>query len=238
MKKQSMSLIEIIIGISLMTILAAISINVMHSLTSKDTDIIKFKHVYATVSEVIYELKNDASMYPAGGFANLQERSYTGEVKKYGGAAKFSRLFKSKFNIFKNDVKISFSTDIPYILVYNKTDKKDKYITKKELNCFLDNKGVLYCPPVTSFTNKEKLLSIYIPVYINKIKISSDSIVSTNNRSTGLDKAIFFEIEKNGKINIPTVISNNDKYIINCYDSNYNEYNHCKAIEKMQDFDF
>ena len=238
MKKQSMTLIEIIIGISLMTVLAAISINVMHSFVSKDTDIIKFKHVYATVSEVIYELKNDASMYPAGYFANIQERSYTGETKKYGGETKFLRLFKSKFNIFKNDVKINFSNDIPYILVRNAIDNKEKYITKKELNCFLDNKGVLYCPPVTTFTNKETLLSIYLPVYINKINITDNPIDSTGNRSVGLDKAIFFEIEKNGKINIPTVVSNNDKYIINCYDPEYNEYNHCKAIEKMQDFDF
>ncbi len=238
MKKLSMTLIEIIIGISLMTILAAISINVMHSFVSKDTDIIKFKHVYATVSEVIYELKNDTSMYPAGGFAYTQDRSYTGETKKYGGEAKFSRLFKSKFNIFKNDIKINFSDEIPYILVHNQIDKKDKYITKKRLNCFLDNKGILYCPPVTAFTNKETLLSIYVPVYINKINISGNLINSTDNRSVGLNKAIFFEIEKNGKINIPTVISNNDKYLINCYDSNYNEYNHCKAIEKMQDFDF
>ena len=230
MKKTSMTLIEIIIGISLMTLLAAISINVMHSFVSKDTDIIKFKHVYATVSEAIYELKNDASMYPAGGFANLQERSYIGESKKYGGKTKFSRLFKSKFNIFKNEV--------PYTLVNNASNNKDKYVTKKELKCFLDNKGVLYCPPIIEIDSSDKLVSIYIPVYVNKINISGNQINASNNLSVGLDKAIFFEIEKNGKINIPTTVSNNDDYIINCYDYNYNDYSHCKAIEKMQDFDF
>lgn len=235
-----MTLVEIIIGISLMTLLAAITINVLHSLTSRDTDILKFKYVYAAVSEAVFVLKNDTVMYPAANvFRDKQQKSYLNDPNKYGGDTKFKKLFKSKFNVFQ-DVKFTMTNEngeniqAPFVYVYDRDLNENKFIQSSDMDCFLDNKGVLYCPPSLINNKNQTLLSIYLPVYINKINISDIKNNKLNSASVSVDKAIFFEIESNGKINIPAQVSN----IINCYEYEYNKYNHCKAIEKMADLDF
>ena len=107
MKKSATTLVEILIAMTLMIVLTVICMTGLRVFVSKDTDIVKFKHVYGSVSAAVYELINDVIMYPsAKGFADTSEHSYNEETKVYGGEDKFKKLFKSKFNIFNNDVVI------------------------------------------------------------------------------------------------------------------------------------
>lgn len=231
MKKKSMTLTEIIIGISLMTVLATITITTVQSYMTQDTDLMKFKHVYATVSEVIYELKNDSIMYSdaSKGFGDTSSKSYPSESKIFGGKEKFKKLFKSKFNIYKNDMNVNcYNEAYPVLNLYNKQTQSEEITYNSKLVCFIDNKGIMYCPPLINFDSKKySLTSFFIPVYINKINLD-------NPNTYGVSKTIFFEISKKGKINLPATVGS----IVDCHDKKYNEYMHCRVIDKMTDLDF
>lgn len=245
MKKTATTLMELLTAMVLMVALTVVSITSLRVFVAKDTDIVKFKHLYGSVSAAVYELINDIIMYPSGGFANTTATHYYEETKEYGGKDKFKKLFKSKFNIFHNNIDIDFGVDVP--LAYKKTTitsdpQKEtfEFTVSKKVSCFIENKGFTYCPPETPeyyHKNKtiEQLESIYLPVFVSKIDTKT---VDSIKKSATLDKAIFIKIDNDGKIEIPLIVKNNKNEVINCTKRSFNSYSHCKVIEKMEDMDF
>lgn len=230
MKKYAMSIAEILIAMTFISILSVVAMNGLRVFINRDTDVTKFKHAFATISEIVYQMKNDTYMYPnAIGFADTNSHTYTDTNKTYGGGSKFRRLFASKFNIMEKDKKITLDVSVP-LVKYKNASNNEVYTTSNKLNCFIENKGFMYCPPDT--TENGTLVSIYLPVYINKI---SDN----DNVSTGITKTIFVQIHKNGKLDIPPIIQNSSSTkIIDCTNKNYNDYNHCKILATMTNVSF
>jgi len=247
MRKYAMTLAEILIAMTLIVLLTVVCINTLHVNVGQDTDIMKFRHAYGSVSKVVYELKNDVTMYPdtVSGFADLSAKQYYNDPVVYSGEDKFKNLFKSKFNVYKTlNIKINSNTSesLKIPATRNKTDDSDyTYKTldgsdKQKIECFLDNKGFMFCPPIISDSlDTLKEIKIYVPVYINKIDSSSANSLAA---STGIDKAIFIEIDKKGQIDIPPVIQNGSEAIIDCHLEEQNSYNHCRVINKIADMDF
>ena len=231
MKKLAMSALEVLIAMSLMIAATVLGMNILHIYINKDTDVAKFKHAFASLSEVIYAIKNDSFMYTnTYYFADLSPHNYLGENITYGGEDKFKKLFTSKFNVLEKDVEVQFDKDVP-LIKYTDKDGKEAYKTSKKITCFIENKGFMFCPPKTTFGEDEKLEAIYIPVYINKIDNTSSS--------KGIDKAIFVEVGVKGKIEIlPDIKSDSDTKVLDCTEKKYNDYNHCKVLDKMMDMDF
>ena len=232
MKKFAISALEVLIAMSLIVAASVLCINTLHIYINKDTDVAKFKHAFSTLSEVIYSLKTDTSMYPkTTGFAYLDETTYANENRSYGGEDKFQKLFMSKFNVYKNDLDITYSDFVPLIKIkdgsgnifYNKT---------KKVKCFIENKGFMFCPPKTTFEAPYELVSIFIPLYVNKIDLA-------DYKTTDIKKAIFVEVSATGKIELqPVVKYEENKVVIDCTNKDYNKYSHCKVLDKMLDMDF
>jgi len=223
MKKYAMSLAEVLTAMIMVATLSVVGMNTLKTFLHKDNDVMKFKHQFGTVSEVIYALKNDSIMYPDG-LQNTTTYKYPGEEKSYGGTEKFRKLFKSKFNVMEDNINVSLSSCFP-LYIENGT-----YKSETSIKCFIDNKGFTFCPPSTPTSGK--LESLFIPVYFNKVD-------TTKSNTLGVDKAVFIQVFRNGKIDVPiTVQCDSSRKIIDCTNKNYNNYNHCKALDKMTDMNF
>ena len=206
--------------------LPVVSITGLRVVVSRDTDIVKFKHLYGTLSAVVYELINDTVMYPdASGLAYTTSKTYFDTQKTYGGKEKFKKLFKSKFNIYQDNIQIKPGGDIP--LYTDKISKQCAYSTT--ITCFTDNKGFTYCPPDTPeyIRGVRELETIYLPVFVSKVDTKNLT------KYANIKKVVFVEIGRNGKIDVPPVVKN----LVDCHKQAYNEYNHCKVIDKMEDMD-
>ena len=212
MRKTAFTLAELLIAMSVMGILGLIAINTLPIFIKEDSDLIKYKQVLGTVSEVVYRLKNDDAMYPnMSGFADISEGHYVGETKTYSGPSKFRKLFKSKFNVFEDNIKFNDSNigNVPAFEYYNEGDKKDirvQSVDFSELHCYTDNKSITYCLPDTV---GGILNALYIRVYLNSIN-PDDKTTYDNSR------AIYFKILKTGKIMVPPIIPSADGNIIDC----------------------
>ena len=233
MKKYAMTSLEVLIAMSLVVAATLLGINSLRVYINKDTDISKFKHAFGSLSEAIYSMKHDSLMYPkeAKGFEDTDTYTYVDDNISYGGTTKFKNLFTSKFNVLENNVQITFSQSVP-LIKYEDESKNVLYKTSKKLDCFIENKGFMLCPPEISLGSKEKLVSIYVPVYVNQIN-------TEDSNTTDINKAIFVEIYKRGKIDIPASVEYypNSK-IIDCTNKEYNSYSQCKILDKMTDIDF
>ena len=231
MKKHAMTTLEVIIAMGLIAAAAMLSLNTLYAYINKDTDIIKFKHAFTTISEVVSALKNDSVMYPtAFCFKNMETKGYMGENATYGGEDKFRKLFISKYNVLENNIKVKFDSIVP-LIKYKDNSNNELYKTSNTINCFLENKGFVLCPPPTNIGKNEELASIYIPVYVNNTDEDKGSL--------GLDKAIFVEVGYDGKIELPPIVEYYPKRaVIDCTDKNFNSYTHCKVLDKMMDTDF
>lgn len=203
-----MTVLEVLIAISIMAVISALGMNVLRVHMGRDTDITKFKHAFATLSEVVYSLKNDASMYPTSkGFADMSKyTSYANNEnasdsgKEYAGSAKFKKLFTSKFNVLERDVSVDFGTKTSVPLIrYEDTDENEHFKNAKKIKCFIENKGFMFCPPETDITSSDSLTYIYVPMYVSKIDIN-------DNDTMGIKKAVFVEISNTGKIEIPALV--------------------------------
>ena len=233
MKKFAMSTLEVLIALSLIAAATVLGMNTLHIYINKDTDIVKFKHAFATFSEVIVSLKADTCMYP-----NIKGFAYTdvpdnciNKNDSFNNKNKFKKLFSSKFNILENNVELSLSSQVP-VIKYENSSNSGLYKINNKIKCFVENKGFMFCPPETVLGSNEKLLSIYVPVYINKIDLD-------NSKTWDINKAIFIEVAKNGKLEIPPVIEYYpNRAIIDCTKKEYNNYSHCKVLDKMLDVEF
>lgn len=243
MKKNAMSLAEILLAMTIMGVLTIISIRTLKVNIGTDTNVMKFKHAYATFSQVIYELRNDAAMYPdlSNGFANTEKRTYPMETKKdgegnlksYEGETKFKELFKSKFSIFQNNINIGFDKSIP-LAEYEDNSGNIEHTKEKTISCFMENKGFVYCPPdFTETYSSKKLSAIYVPLYVNKIDLNQS-------KTTDMTKIVFIKVYKTGKIELPIKVPDKgtSEVIIDCSDVRMNSYNHCKSITKARDLNF
>ena len=232
MKKEAYTIIEILITMVIIAVTAILAMNSIRVYLNRDTDIIKFKHAFATLSNVIGDLKKDTVMYPKStGFADMTAKKYPNENITYSGAEKFKQLFTSRFNILEGNINIKFDNNVP--LIKYTTESTEDYTSSKTINCFMENKGLVFCPPSTQVpVNNGFISSIYIPMYINKIEPS-------NSTTTELDKVIFIEVTNTGKIEIPPIVEyQKNKTIIDCTNKNYNNYSQCKVLDKLTDVDF
>lgn len=228
MKLKAISLFEIIFVMTLMTVLSIFAITT-YKANTPDQDIVKFKQIYGTVSTVVDSIVSNPAYYPdASGFLNREPAiiSSTG-VTVDNKQEKFSKIFKSYFNILEDN-----SVTINYTPLYSKTTVT--YISKTK--CFTDNRAITYCPPILSAT--AAFDNIYLRIHMNEAFEIKD--------------ALFFEITKNGKLTLPTRIPNTGKCVyaldgsatancsakgdfnlINCGDISYSNYMQCKILESL-----
>ena len=228
MKKNALTVLEILIAMSLMVVASYISISTLKVYINKDTDIVKFKHAFGSLSEVIYDLKNDTCAYPmTNSFQDTVIHPGCDNMNdSYTASNKFKKLFTSKFNVLKNNIDITLDSAIP-IIKYMDSSNTEYYETNTKIKCFIENKGFMFCPPEINLTSPNKLKAIYIPVYVNKID-------TDNSKTTDIEKAMIVEVDYSGKIEIPAIVGS----VIDCTNKAYNNYNHCKALDKMMSTEF
>lgn len=237
MKKTAMTTLEVLIAMSLMVAVTILSVNTLKTYINKDTDIAKFKQAFSTLSQVIYSLRTDTAMYPQKGFEYTNPTYYFNEEERvYSGEDKFKKLFMSKFNVFETK-EITFSSNVP-LLKFENRDGDVFYKVSNKINCFVENKGFMFCPPTTVFEETFEYSYIYIPLYVNKIDFSDST-------TTDIKKAIFTEVKTTGEIEVPPIIYNapvaiggQSNKLIDCTNKEFNDYNHCKVLDKMLDTDF
>ena len=216
MIKKALSYAELMIAMTLILVLTTLTIKGLKIFIKKDTDLMKYKPVLGTISEAVYQLVNDPVMYPTRrGFANLNPGQYEDDEKVYEGPSKFRKLFKSKFNVLEHNVKFS-DNSVGKVPAYKYTEKNDedniekvKSVNFNELNCFIENRGVMYCLPDIDVKNDENLTSVFVRTYFNAVDV---------NRQVTFDntKAIYFEILANGKVVFPPTVKTDNDIIINC----------------------
>lgn len=210
MKKQAMTMAEIIIAMTLITALSVIAINTFKA-GIPDSDMIKFKHTYGTIASLISQVLENRDLYPdANGFANTTSVTMRKTGKTYAGSTKFRDAFKEKINILEDNITIS-ETSIP--LYEQKVSGGTKLVTAKSVDCFKNNSGVTFCPPTTPENNS--LHKIYLRVHVNE--------------NTDIQNAIYFIIHANGKIEFPTSIDGK----FNCLDKSFNNYYQCAVIASL-----
>ena len=239
MKKFGLTLIEVLVAISLITVLSGIICRNLGYFLKGDTNLFKFKQVLGTVSEVVNRLSNEH--YYGYDFSDTRSVNYINKV--FEGKNKFRKLFKTYFNVNITKAKteqIFGNNSIGKVPIYscsveNSNGDKEEKITAvdfSELDCFTDNKSITYCMGDTPVPPPEQPpcsnLHIFLRVYLNPI--IKDDVSTFENK-----KALYFKIASNGKIEIPPTISNGQDKIINCRtrrNEGFNEYTQCMARER------
>lgn len=102
MKNKAFTLAETLIVLSIIGILATVSLGVWSKMIP-DKEKIMFKKAYQTVEKTAGELVNDENLYPyalnAIGFRNKENVTWPGENETFGGETKFCKLFERKLNV-------------------------------------------------------------------------------------------------------------------------------------------
>ena len=245
MKKYAMTLAELLIAMTLIGVLALLTVKSLKIFIKDDTNVYKFRPVLASVSEAIYQMIDDTTMYPTkNGLAYTERGQYEDDDKVYEGETKFRKLFKSKFNVLNNEIKFA-DNSVGMVPLYryksasdedkgknkSKTEDDDKGKIKagnfSDLHCFTENKGITYC---LSDTPKTGLTEIYIRVYLNTI--DKDKEPTFDNK-----KAVYFVVSKTGKISVPPKITNGKDVLFDCYYSAFKDYTQCRVRNRVTEID-
>ena len=238
MKSKALSLAELLIAMTCISLLAILGVRGISVYLNQDTDIMKFRQVMGTVAQVAEVLSSDSVMYPTKrGFAETFSATYPGEEKEFGGDSKFKKLFKYQFNVMTP--KVEFGSNkvgkVPFYKYKDGDQEKTYSDSFKKLDCFTENKGITYCLP---FTPKDgSLTAIYIRVYLNAVNPNDEE--TFDNR-----KAVYFEVSNRGVVTAPVTLetnygADNSQYIFDCSELIKGSvdncisragYNQCKAL--------
>lgn len=231
MKRFAVTFVELLIAMTMVSVLGIISISSMKLFIKDDSDLMKFKSVLATVSEAVDRLNNDTTMYPTkNGFANTESGKYEGETKEYVGPSKFRKLFKSRFNVLKDNIKFA-DNSIGLVPAYKYKSYDDKQGKKVELTkavnfsdlyCFTENRGITYCLPDTA---EQDLSQIFIRTYFNEIDPNNESTFDNS-------RAIYFMVSNDGKIEVPPDVVADGHIVFYCSSQNYNHYAQCRVRDR------
>ena len=216
MKQKAITLVEIIVAMTVLTALSLIALPAIKH-NSEDAELMKFRHVYGTVSAVVSELIDNKALYPEGGFANTDSVTMRNTGRQFGGTTKFKNAFKEKFNVLEDDITINESNMPIYDMVNNSTNITTTTKTSS-LECFTNNTGTFFCPPNTpNPTGTSTLKNIYLRVHVTEKHTAKD--------------AIYFAIATDGKIEFPYKIEGK----FDCTKQEYNKHSQCKVISMLDE---
>ena len=101
MKNKGFTLAEVLVVLSVIGILATVSLGVLSKMTPDKTKI-KFRKAHQIVERTVAELINDEHLYPYNpnsiGFRNTDPVTWPGSEEIFSGNTKFCELFKRKLN--------------------------------------------------------------------------------------------------------------------------------------------
>ena len=233
MKRKGLTLAEILIVMTIMVVLGTLGATTLSKISSNQNhNFAKFKHTYATVTQIISILIDDKNLYPESSFENTDFVIFN-DGTAYSGASKFKDAFAENLNILEEDVEIN-EEDTAFYTTYTDSNSNEKLdddeipttVSVDSITCFTNNNGVTYCPPETKVLNdsdkdaKLKLGHIFLRVHI----------------SSKLDKAnsIYFKIGSDGRIEIPVRIEN----MFDCASEEFikrNKFLHCEILSKLDE---
>ncbi len=256
--KNAFTLAELMIGISILIIIAGLTIPVVKKVLP-DTDKKLVKYAYYQISAVIKSLVSDPYIYPTGRFDNPMDYKNPQTGVSYSKNDKFTKAFISKLNVMKQkDLKYNVSwsgsaqtaatSDWNKILGYDDKDiRMPKSITganSTDRTCILTNNKIYYCLPKVTMTDypttlKEGLLKEMYKKTHDRFYEDGSIVISVYlSEDHAIEKGYYFAVNRMGKITLlptddVTCFSSKEESCTCATESTYNKYNHCKLYEYL-----
>jgi len=227
MKKNALTLVELFVAMTMLLLLVLVamsSIKFDFFKINKEKVALKFRPAYASISEAVYRLRN-SERYFGYDFSYTLPWIDPDNHKVYEGREKFRKLFKSQFNVLENKIKFA-DNDIGSVPAYSYTYKETvgseekeftdfKKVDFNDLECFSENKGLIYCLPITptkedleKLGKKDcKLKDIYLRLYLDKVDFDKEATFNNNS-------AVYLTISAKGKVDLPNSVKLGDKVIV------------------------
>lgn len=173
-----------------------------------DKDVVMFKKAYSTLKSTVEELKSDEYLYPdSNGFKNVERVTIDG--KSFANDSKFREAFKSRLNVYANNVVCPMLTESNTIGSGN--------------ICFMTTDGIVWGLPYTSFNSSQ-----YYPITIFPKRFKKP-VENAKQWNYARENALMVGIRYDGKIKILDNVLGAD-----CKNEKHKKYVQCQAKDLIK----